>query len=262
MRTLATAILADLGRSTLAVMRTVGKLALVIGRSVRALPRMSGRELIRGGANFGTDSLALTLAVAVLAGATVIIQTTIYVENFGVRAYLGWGAGYGTLWEFGPLFVGLMLAARAGARNAAELATLKVGGQLEGLRGISLDPYALLIAPRLISLTVGVSLLSALAFLVAILTQAVASSVTLHLSWGVFADNLSVYLGWQDLIAGEIKSGVFGAAIALISTAAGISAEGGARAVGRAASAAVVYSCGSIFGLDLILTSVLSRWLK
>lgn len=262
MRGAATAIPAGVGRSTLALLRTVGKLALVIGRSARAVPRMSLREVVRGGANFGTDSLALTVAVAVLAGATVIVQTAIYVEHFGVRAYLGGGAGWGVLWEFGPLFVGLILAARAGARNAAELATLQVGGQLEGLRGISLDPYAVLIAPRVISLTLGVLLLSAMAFLVAILTQAVASAIILHLSWGVFAENLDIYLGWQDLMAGEIKAGVFGLAIALISTVAGISAEGGARAVGRAASAAVVYSSGTIFGLDLILTTLLPRWLK
>jgi phospholipid/cholesterol/gamma-HCH transport system permease protein len=78
----------------------------------------------------------------------------------------------------------------------------------------------------------------------------------------VFADNLLVYLGWRDLLAGEVKAFVFGAAIALISTAAGLAAQGGARAVGRAASAAVVYSCGAIFGLDLLLTALLTRWLK
>lgn len=257
-----TAVPAAVGRATLGASRTVGRLALVVGRSARALPRLELGELVRGGAFFGTDSLALTLAVAVLAGATVVLQTGIYVEHFGVRAYLGWAAGYSVLWEFGPLFVGLMLAARAGARNAAELATLQVGGQLEGLRGISLDPYALLIAPRVVALTLGVSLLSALAFLVAILTEAVAAAVTLQLSWGVFADNLVVYLGWRDLLAGEVKAFAFGAAIALISTAAGLAAAGGARAVGRAASAAVVYSCGAIFGLDLLLTALLTRWLK
>jgi phospholipid/cholesterol/gamma-HCH transport system permease protein len=258
----ALAIPAAVGRGTLGLFRTTGKITLVLGRTLRALPRMRLGELIRGGAYFGTDSIALTLAVAVLAGTTVIVQTGIYVEHFGVRRYMGYAAGYSVLWEFGPLFVGLMLAARAGARNAAELGTLQVGGQLEGLRGISLDPYAVLIAPRVVSLAIGVSLLSALAFLVAIITEAAASRIFLDLDWGVFEANLSTFLGWRDLIAGEVKAGVFGLAIALISTAAGISAEGGARAVGRAASAAVVYSCGAIFGLDLVLTAVLTRWLK
>lgn len=262
MKQLITALPAGVGRASLAFTRTLGKLTLVAGRTVRVLPRMRMGELVRGGAHFGTDSLALTLAVAVLAGTTVIIQTGLYVEHFGVRAFMGYAAGYGVLWEFGPLFVGLMLAARAGARNAAELATLQVGGQLEGLRGISLDPYAVLIAPRVIALAVGVVLLSALAFLVAILTEAIASYIILQLPWLVFRNNLALWLGWRDLLAGEIKAGVFGLAIALISTAAGISAEGGARAVGRAASAAVVYSCGAIFGLDLVLTTILTRWLR
>jgi phospholipid/cholesterol/gamma-HCH transport system permease protein len=65
----------------------------------------------------------------------VVLQSALYVERFGARAFLGWASGYAVLWEFGPLLLGLVMAARLGARNAAELATMQVGGQIEGLRG-------------------------------------------------------------------------------------------------------------------------------
>ena len=122
---------------------------------------MSRREVLRGFVRFGWDSLPLTAMVAVLTGITVIVQTTVFVQHFGARGFVGWAGGYAVMWEFGPLLLGILLAARAGARNAAELALLEVGGQLEVLRGVALDPYALLVAPRVISLVRSVTLLSA-----------------------------------------------------------------------------------------------------
>jgi phospholipid/cholesterol/gamma-HCH transport system permease protein len=255
-------LVARLGRAFLSVARGTGQLALVLARTLLRVRQMRRDEFWRGLSSFGFDSLPLTVAVAVLAGITVVVQTTIYVERFGARAMIGWAAGYSVLWEFGPLFLGLMLAARAGARNAAELATLTVGGRIEGLRGVSLDPFALLIAPRVLALALSVALLAATAFLVAILCEGITAVALLDLPQRVFAENLAARITWRDLLAGEVKSAVFGAAIALVSTAVGLAAQGGARAVGQAASRAVVMSCGAIFGLDWVLTTVLTKVLR
>ena len=255
-------VVAGVGRSFVALARGIGQLALVLGRTLLRVRQLRRDEFMRALAGFGFDSLPLAIAVAVLAGITVVVQTTIYVERFGARAFLGWAAGYSVLWEFGPLFLGLMLAARAGARNAAELATLTIGGQIEGLRGVSLDPFALLVAPRVLALALSVALLAATAFLVAILCEGVTAVALLALPQRVFAENLAARVGWRDLFAGELKSAVFGAAIALISTAVGLAAQGGARAVGRAASRAVVMSCAAIFGLDWVMTTVLTKVLR
>ncbi|HLL53349.1 MAG TPA: ABC transporter permease, partial [Myxococcaceae bacterium] len=163
------------------------------------------------------------------------------------------------LWEFGPLILGLMMAARVGARNAAELATLKVGGQLEGLTGISLDPYALLVAPRVVAMTISSACLASLTFLVAIVLEAVSAFFLLGLPVRVFAASFSERVTAVDLSAGLLKTAVFGLAIALVSTAVGLRARGGARAVGRAAAAAVVHGAGAIFALDFLLTALLTR---
>lgn len=250
------------GSGTLAAIRGVGKVSLVAARACAGLVGFDARELMRSFGHFGFDSIPLALAVAVLAGATVVLQTGLYVERFGARTLLGWAGGHAILWEFGPLLLGLLVGARVGARNAAELAVMRVGGVLEGLRGISLDPFALLIAPRVVALTVDLILLNALADLVAVLCEAIAAIAVLRLPSGVFLESFSTLLGPWDLVAGEVKAAAFGLAIALISTAAGLSAKGGARAVGRAASSAVMWSSAVIFALDLILTVLLSRVIR
>jgi phospholipid/cholesterol/gamma-HCH transport system permease protein len=250
--------LSALGRRALESAQAVGALAMVAGRTVLALPRLERRELARGMVEFGYGSIGLTLITAAIAGATVVAQTSLYVQRFGTRSILGWAAGYAVLWEFGPLLLGLLMAARLGARNAAELASLSTGGQLEGLRGISLDPFALLVAPRVVAMGMSVTALSALAFLVSVLFEALAAFVLLGLPVRTFFGSFADMLRPVDLVGGVIKAAAFGLAIALVSTAVGLRARGGARAVGQSAASAVVLSCATIFLLDFLLTLALA----
>ncbi|RYZ47090.1 MAG: ABC transporter permease, partial [Myxococcaceae bacterium] len=91
--------MAWLGRSVLGAVEGVGALALVAGRTAWALPRLERRELARGLVQFGYGSLPLALATAAMAGVIVVVQAGIYIQRFGARAFLGWAAGYGVLWE-------------------------------------------------------------------------------------------------------------------------------------------------------------------
>ena len=242
--------------------RATGTLAVVLARTLVQLPRLDRRELIRGLVLSGYRSLPLALFVGTLTGATVVLQTGLYVQRFGARNYLGWAAGYSVVWEFGPLLLGLMMAARVGARNAAELASLNVGGQLEGLRGISLDPFALLVAPRVLATALAVAGLSSVTFLVAVLWEAVAAYFSLGIPARVFFGSFDLLLSGGDLAGGVAKCFCFGLAISLISTAAGLSARGGAQAVGRAAASAVVWSSAAIFALDFAITPALGALLS
>jgi phospholipid/cholesterol/gamma-HCH transport system permease protein len=239
----------------------VGALALVAGRTALGLRRMERRELARGLVQFGYGSLPLALATAALSGVIVVLQAGLYIQRFGARAFLGWAAGYGVLWEFGPLLLGLIMSARIGARNAAELATMQVGGQIEGLRGIGLDPFALLVAPRVVAMELSMLALSTFTFMVAILCEAGAAFLTLGLPVRVFFGSFAQMLSPLDIVGGVVKTGAFGLAISLVSTAVGLRARGGARAVGQAAAGAVVLGCASIFLLDFLLTTLLARWM-
>ncbi len=250
------------GNFALTAVRGVGALALVAGRTVIHLPRLDRRELFRALVHFGFRSLPLALGVAALTGAIVVLQAGAYAERFGARQYSGWAGGYAVLWELGPLLLGLMMAARIGARNAAELALLKVNGQIEGLRGISLDPFTLLVAPRVVATAICVAALSTLTFLFAVIWESIAAYFTMKLPIRVFYSAFADMLWWGDFLGGGIKALIFGLAISLVSTAVGLGASGGARGVGRAAATSVVLSCFAIFALDFLVTPPLARLLS
>lgn len=240
----------------------LGRLALLWARTFRASRRIPPRELLRCLALFGAHSLPLALGVAVLAGATVVLQTSLYVQRLGARSFLGWAAGYAAIVEFVPLLLGLVMAARIGARNAAELAALELGGQLEGLRGLALEPTELIIAPRVLAIQLSMLLLFLPCAFVAVTAEGVTALLALQLPMEVFFGSFARMLGSGLLLGGAAKIACYGLAISLLSTAAGLSARGGATGVGRAAASAVVRSSAAIFALDLVLTPWLGGLLR
>jgi phospholipid/cholesterol/gamma-HCH transport system permease protein len=248
-----------IGAFGLGVTRLTGALGLVLARTALHLPFLNRRELLRSIVLFGYRSLPLALLAAMLIGSTVVLQAGVYAVKFGARLYTGWAAGYALMREFGPLLLGLVMAARIGARNAAELALLSINGQLEGLRGISLDPFRLLVAPRVVGSAIAITALGSVTFLVAVVFEATASYFSLKLPLRVFFSSFTDMLRVGDLAGGLVKTLAFGLAIALVSTVAGLRAEGGAVGVGRASASAVVLSCAAIFSLDLLLTPFLTR---
>lgn len=247
------------GAFGLMLTRLTGALGLVLARTLLHLPRLDRGELFRSVVLFGYRSLPLALMAAMLIGSTVVLQAGFYAVKFGARLYTGWAAGYALTREFGPLLLGLVMAARIGARNAAELALLNVNGQIEGLRGISLDPFRLLVAPRVVGSAIAITALGSVTFLVAVVFEAVSSFFSLRMPLRVFFGSFQDMLRTADLWGGLAKTLAFGLAIALVSTVAGLRAKGGAEGVGRASASAVVMSCGAIFSLDLLLTPFLTK---
>jgi len=156
--------------------------------------------------------------------------------------------------ELGPILIALMFSGRVGANNTAELATMTVTEQLDGLRALSIDPVRFLVVPRVIAMMVMLVALTVLGDLVALQGASVIGHAMLDIEWSTmfhsFADNLKPH----DFLHGIYKSIAFGAAIAVSSCYFGVTVRGGAVGVGRAVNNAVVAAAVSIMLLDFFLT--------
>lgn len=249
-------VITSLGTGALRSAQAVGGIVLLAGQIGRALipPRIDGRELWRNLYKMGNRSVPIIVLTALFAGGLMALQTGPFVKQYGATALAGWGAGYAVLREIGPILIALMFSGRVGANNTAELATMTVTEQLDGLRALAIDPLRFLIVPRVVAMLVALVALTAIGDLVALIGAAVVAHVMLDIAWSTlihsFADNLRPY----DLMHGIYKAIAFGAAIAVSSCYFGVTVRGGAVGVGRAVNAAVVAAAVSIMLLDFFLT--------
>ncbi len=246
----------SLGAAALEVAREVGGITLLAGRVLRCLlpPSMDGRELVRNLYRMGNRSLPIIVLTAFFVGGIMVIQAGIFVKKFNATGLVGWGAGYSIFREIGPVLIALMFSGRVGSNNTAELGTMTVTEQLDGLRALAIDPINYLVVPRVTAMIVMLFALTVIGDLVAIAGGALFSKLLLNIEYSTFYYSLIDNLSWTDFTHGLVKAAVFGFSIALTSCYFGISVRGGAVGVGRAVNAAVVSAAVSIMLLDFFVT--------
>lgn len=249
----------QLGASSIAIGEQVGGVAVLLGQILARLlpPRLDRLELVRNLHKMGVRSLPIVVVTAVFVGGIMVIQAAPLVTRFNAREIVGWGAGFATLREIGPLLIALMFSGRVGANNTAELGTMVVTSQVDALRALAIDPISYLVLPRALSMVVMLFVLTVIGDVVAVGGACAAAKVLLDVDPRSFMNSFLLLLNEWDLLTGLIKSLVFGLMIALTSCHFGLSVTGGAPGVGRAVNAAVVAAASGIFIIDYIFSFVL-----
>ncbi|TVQ95195.1 MAG: ABC transporter permease [Deltaproteobacteria bacterium] len=242
--------LRNLGARALGALHDIGQLTVLLFRILVSIPRLDVQELWRNFYKVGVKSFPIVFVTAILTGAIMVIQSGQLVAQYDAFGLLGWGAGYATLREIGPILIGLMFSGRVGANNTAELGTMKITEQVDALRALAINPIPYLLAPRFIAIISMMFLLTLIGNMMAILGGALTAQLLLEVDYRLFFWSISEYLVLGDLWNGLVKAFFFGVAIAIVSCHYGYATSGGAVGVGRAVNSSVVVSAISIFVLN------------
>ena len=152
--------------------------------------------------------------------------------------------------EMGPLFTGIVLAARIGAAYTAELGAMAAGGEVAAIEGMGIGSHRFLVMPRLLAIVALTPSLAVVSIISGILGGAFISSLILHIGYGFFCEQVVTNLFIKDVISGIVKSFLFGAIIGLIACYKGLSVSGGAAGVGAATTSSVVTAISTVIACD------------
>jgi len=220
-------------------------------------PDLDAAELKRCLFRMGYKSLSIIVATSFVLGVILVIQAFVFVDRYGLRSQLGSGAGFNTIRELGPIMLALMFSGRVGAYTAAELGTMTVTDQIDGLRCLAIDPISYLVVPRFVAMVAALVVLTIIGNTMALVSSSIMGTVMMDVDLHTFWSNLFVQLTPWDYATSVIKSALFGAVIAVTSCYYGLGTTGGAPGVGRSVNRAVVASAVAIFVIDFFSTFAL-----
>ena len=249
------------GRSTIGLMRSAGRVAMFAGRGVAAIfaPPLFFGQFLRQCLTIGYFSLPVVGLTAVFTGAALALNIYTGGGRFNAEAIMPQIVALGITRELGPVLAALMLAGRVSAAIAAEIGAMRATEQIDALRTLSTDPFKDLVAPRLLAAVLTLPLLTTVADIIGIAGGWLVATQTLGFSGTVYVTNTWDFLTSWDVVSGLIKAAAFGFIVALMGCYHGYYATGGARGVGRAATHAVVSAAILIFAADYLLTSVFTQ---
>jgi phospholipid/cholesterol/gamma-HCH transport system permease protein len=127
---------------------------------------------------------------------------------------------------------------------------MRVTEQIDALETLAYDPIAYLVVPRVIAGVLMFPIVVAFADALGILAGWVTAINLLDMSTHEFVRGLRVFFDPFDIQFSLIKAATFGLAVTTIGGFFGYSTMGGAAAVGRATTQAVVVSAMLILVLD------------
>jgi len=164
----------------------------------------------------GVQSLGLLSSIALLVGGLVVIQGTAQLTRVGSREGLATLLTVVIIREAGPLLTAVVVTLRSGSAVAIEMGYMTVLREIESIEMQGIHPLHLLVAPRLLGVTVAVICLSVFFDVVCIGGGFFAAWVLLDVPpWALLSDLIRA-LGGTDVLVGSVKALFFGIFISLV----------------------------------------------
>jgi phospholipid/cholesterol/gamma-HCH transport system permease protein len=250
------------------VRRALQHLSSVVWMFIETLHEM-GDQIIRGRAPFrvstffeqtdraGVGSVPIVTMVSFFLGLTMALLTGYQLATFGQERLVPGLVAIAFTRELGPLITGIMVAARIGAAYTAELGTMTVAEEVEAIEAMGIGPLRFLVSPRVFAIFLLMPCLVVVSNLAALAGAAFISSVQFGMSGQYFIDNVLDSLLIRDLVAGAVKSFLFGLIIGLVSCYKGLAVTGGAAGVGSSTTSSVVTAITTVIAFDTLANIVL-----
>jgi phospholipid/cholesterol/gamma-HCH transport system permease protein len=193
------------------------------------------------------------------------LGVVIWMHTRGVLARTGGGAveylptflAAAVLLELAPVGAGLIVAARTGASLGAELASMRVGEQIDALELLGVSPMRRLVGPRVLACVLAVPLLHVLIAALALGSGFVAESIIGQTTWLKYERAVLQELRLHEVLPAGLKTLVFGALVGVTGCYIGLTAKGGSEGVGQAATDSVVACSLLVLAADVLLVGLI-----
>lgn len=258
-------MIAKIGAQTISFLEELGALVWMLKDTASEVVESIGRKKVplRSEHFFyqcnrtGIGSIAMVVLLSVFIGLTMALLTGYQLQIFGIVTLVPAIVSVSFTREMGPLFTGIVLAARIGAAYTAELGAMTAGGEVNAIEGMGIGALRYLVIPRLLAIFCLTPCLSVIAVISGICGAAFISNLILHLGYGYFYDQVLTNLLFKDMVSGIVKSLLFGGIIGVVACYKGLSMRGGAVGVGNATTQSVVVSICMVIACDSVCNIVM-----
>jgi phospholipid/cholesterol/gamma-HCH transport system permease protein len=241
--------------------RLLGTLLLALSAPFQpgtAATLVSRRVTVRQIFFTGFEALPLVSVIALMVGATIIVQAQLNAEL--PAEILGMLLVAVVLREVAPLVTAIVVAGRSGTAIATELGNMKANQEVLGLVSLGIDPHRFIVLPRLLGVIASVLVLTVYFGALAIVGGVVAGALLGRFSFGALRGGFMAALLPLDLPLFLLKGSGLGVIVGWLSCHFGLEVGTSPTEVPQRASQAVVFSMLACVGFNTVVT-ILFYWI-
>ncbi len=247
------------GARALETVRQLGEFSLFSVRLAGAGTRrpFRARRFVAELYDTGVLSLIIVCISGLAVGMVIGLQGHNTLVRFGAEESLGAVVGLSLVRELGPVLTALLGGGRAGSAMAAEIASMVVTEQLDGLRMMSIEPLDFVVSPKALAMFIAMPLLASLFVIFGIGGGYLVGVVVLGGDGGNYLSALETAVNFRDdVLGGLLKATIFGVLVGLIATYRGYTATPTSAGVSAAATSTVVIASVATLIFDYFITAL------
>jgi phospholipid/cholesterol/gamma-HCH transport system permease protein len=224
------------------VLELIGRTTFSIAHLGAGRSRCRREDVVRELTTAGADALPIVSVVSLLLGMILAFVGAVTLKPFGASIYVARVVTVGMVRELGAVMTAIVMAGRTGSAYASELSTMNVTQETDALVTLGIEPVDFLVLPRILALTLMMPVLYLYANAVAMTGGGIVALGMLGLTPALYVQQSQISVPLYTVALGLVKSGTFGALVALAGCSEGMQSGRSAADVGRAATGAVVSS--------------------
>jgi len=220
----------------------LGRAFVTFFASLRSLRRLRPTSVARHLYDTGITAVPITALIAFLVTVIIAYLSSQELRGLGVDIYVVDLVTIGVLRELGVLLTSIITAGRSASSYAAELGSMQLNEEVDALIATGVDPFEVLVVPRVLGFVIALPLLTVIADLVGLTGGALLCRYLLEMPLTQYINRVDEAISPTTFWVGIVKAPFFAAIIALVGCYEGFNVERSADSVGRLTTQSVVES--------------------
>jgi phospholipid/cholesterol/gamma-HCH transport system permease protein len=246
-------------RDLLELIAFVGRGLAAVGHGLTHPRSLRPASISRQIAETGVYALPIIGLMSVMISVVIGYQSVAQLRHYGGETFTIDLVAVSVLREMGVLITAIMVAGRSGSAFTAEIGMMRAHEEIDALKGIGMDPMAVLVVPRLIGLVITLPLLTFYADIMGLAGGAAITHALMDVSSLQYVERVHLAVDASDLFVGLVKAPIFAFFIASIGCMHGLRGKASAESVGRETTRAVVKAIFLVIVLDALFSILFEK---
>lgn len=202
----------------------------------------------------GLRAVPIVSLISLLIGAVLAYQGVSQLERFGASSFTVDFLAISLLREISVLLTSIVVAGRSGSSFAAQIGTMSLNQEIDAIRMMGLNPFHVLVIPRVIALMISLPLLVLVSILLGGIGGMIVVNNTVGISYGEFWSLFQGAVQKTTFWTGMSKAPLFALIIAVIGCYRGMQVKGSAESVGIMTTRSVVEAIFMVIVCDAVMS--------
>lgn len=240
------------GRDTVSDLAFLGRMAVTAAGALTSWKRLRPISIARHVYDTGITAIPIVSLIAFLISVIVAYMSAQQLRNFGATIFVVDLVTIGVLRELGVLLTSIIVAGRSGSSFAAELGSMKLNEEVDALYATGVDPFEVLVLPRVIGLVIALPLLTIIADIIGLTGGALLCRFLLDMPLTQYVTRVQEAITPTTYWVGLIKAPIFAMLIAMAGCYRGMQVRDSSRELGRLTTLAVVQAIFLVIFADAV----------